>query len=192
MFFTPLSVEAIDAVIAFTSHARVRVIYRDEREEARVPSVIESAAAMSLSVRVFRRLQSATHGCLSRKVDAMIERLFLEPKAFRRMGPMLAEHGIARAELASELHRAGVQTLHVLRRIARVSQAYQLVAEFDARLEDVAMRVGAGTVASLTRDIRLLTKLNARHLCSSISADELTVLAVRAGMKRAHAMNGLD
>jgi hypothetical protein len=182
VLFSPLSVEALDAVVAIAHHCRVGVIYRlpDDRIE-RAHDAIARAAAARLGVRVLHALERAARAPLSGDIAQTVEHMFWEPGAFRRTGPALSTQGINGAALNAELRRAGLEPLLVLRRIARVAHAYQLVAEFDASLKDVARRVGAGSVDSLARETKLLTKLTPAQMCSRLRAEELADIAVRAG-----------
>lgn len=181
VLLSPLSVEALDAVVAIAHHCRVSVIYRlpDDRIE-HAHDAIARAAAARLGVRVLHALERAACAPLPGDVAQTVEHMFWEPGAFRRTGPALSTQGINGAALNAELRRAGLEPLLVLRRIARVAHAYQLVAEFDASLKDVARRVGAGSVDSLARETKLLTKLTPAQMCSRLRAEELADIAVRA------------
>jgi hypothetical protein len=109
-----------------------------------------------------------------------IEHLFHRPAAFQRAGKALAELGVSRALMNAELRRAGLASFHVLRRIARVAHAYQLIASFGAGLKEVVRRVGAGSVDSLCREAKLVTTLPPAQMCGRLTGEQIIRLSVDA------------
>jgi hypothetical protein len=181
VLFTPLTTEALDAVVGIAHHCRLSVMYRVSNDRVDgAAAVIERASAARLGVRVLYAMEHRARGRLSNQVAVTVEHLFHEPSAFQRVDQALVDHGITRAIMKADLERAGLQPLHVLRRVARVAHAYHLVAEFDASLKDVARRVGAGSVDSLSRETKRLTKLTPGQMCARLRPDELAEIAVRA------------
>jgi hypothetical protein len=181
VFLTPVDLEAFDVVVEMATGLHVGVMYRfgEDRVEKAV-TAIEQAASARLAVRVLRELESAARVPLTGMVAFAIEHLFHRPAAFRRAGKALAELGVSRALMNAELRRAGLASFHVLRRIARVAHAYQLIAAFGAGLKEVVRRVGAGSVDSLNREAKLVTTLPPAQMCSRLSAEHIMRLSVDA------------
>jgi hypothetical protein len=117
---------------------------------------------------------------LSGMVAFAVEHLFHRPSAFRRAGKALADLGVSRALMNAELRRAGLASFHVLRRIARVAHAYQLIGAFGAGLKEVVRRVGAGSVDSLSREAKLVTTLPPAQMCGRLTPENIIRLSLDA------------
>lgn len=198
VFLTPISLEAVESIVALAYHVRVGVMYRHGNDcVERDLTAIEHAAAARLAVRVLHAIEGAAVAPLSSTIVFTVEHLFHQPSAFLRTGKALASQHISQAIVNRELRRAGLASLHILRRIARVAHAYQLVVEFGMGLKEVVLRVGAGSIDSLGRETKRLTGLAPARLCAQMTAEDLFQAAIDAATpgvtrRRSHTTAGLS
>lgn len=198
VFLTPINVEAVESIVALAYHVRVGVMYRHGHDCVESDlTAIEHAAAARLAVRVLDAIERAAAVPLPSTIAFTVEHLFHQPSAFLRAGKALAGQSISQAIVNRELRRAGLASLHILRRIARVAHTYQLVVEFGMGLKEVVLRVGAGSIDSLGRETKLLTGLTPARLCAQMTAEDLLQAAIDAATpgvtrRRSHTTAGFS
>jgi hypothetical protein len=142
-----------------------------------VAEAIQSAAATLAGMRVFARLVSARPMIERSPRRRMIQHVLLHPQHFSDQGLGVRGDHLSTTVANAELRRLSVQSLRVLRRVARATTAVQLARAHGLALKQIAVRVGCGSEDTLQRDIQ---RVAGASLTSVLAIDDDAEIIERA------------
>jgi hypothetical protein len=175
----PPSFESMDNVVQIARGIPVRVILQVSRGSLDgAVAAVARALEPRLALRVLHKLEEHTRSTqLSAESLRVIQHLFHEPKLYRSVGATRLCDGVKVRLLNTELSRAGFKSFKDLRRIARISHAYELMMQFGMKLREVTERVGAGSVDSLIREAEAVTGVGPHEACTRLPEDDFISVA---------------
>ena len=141
---------------------------------------VRRAARSRVALRAASDIKGYAKPPLEPQLALLLDDLFRYPSRFSIARGTEMRHGISVALLNEKLRRAGLASFKVLRRCARIAEAYQLLTRLRLPLREVAERVGCGSAESLQREVHIRVGVSVGDMVRDIHEDALVGLMTAA------------
>lgn len=168
------SVHHFRLAVLLARHRSVEVaIRRDDGSVEGLEEAISTAASSSFGMQVAHRLLGAIPAKARSDILPIVEHLFLRPADFTESHATTRLGQVSVAVLNRRLRASGLLPFHILRRAARVALADRLATEYGLPMKQIVVRTGCGSIDTLEREVRRMTKISLKVLMRSTSEAEL-------------------